>query len=97
MAKMVKAGINKCDSMLEEYERRKRKQVAGMKSLMDYGMGGLILLMELVFIFRMYLCVNHPVNIKMGKPDTLEKIFGGLSIVYGLWRIYRGYKKNYFR
>ncbi len=97
MAKMVKAGINKSDSMLEEYERRKRKQVAGMKSLMDYGMGGLILLMGLVFIFRMYLGVNHPVNIKMGKPDTLEKIFGGLSIVYGLWRIYRGYKKNYFR
>ena len=73
MAKMVKAGINKSDSMLEEYERRKRKQVAGMKSLMDYGMGGLILLMGLVFIFRMYLGVNHPVNIKMGKPGRSKR------------------------
>ncbi len=68
-----------------------------MRSLTDYGMGVLILLLGLIFIFRIYLGPEHPVNIKMGKPDSLEKIFGGLSILYGIWRIYRGYKKNYFR
>jgi hypothetical protein len=83
--------------MLEDYERQKRKQVSGMKSLMDYGMGILILILGLVFLFRMQFGANHPVNITMGKPDLLEKMFGGLSILYGIWRIYRGYKKNYFR
>lgn len=82
--------------MLEEYERKKRKQVAGMKSISDYGMGVLIFLLGLFFIFRMQLGKN-PVNEKLGKPDTLELVFGGFCILYGIWRIYRGYKKNYFR
>jgi threonine/homoserine/homoserine lactone efflux protein len=82
--------------MFEEYEKRKRKQVAQMKSLMDYGMGLLILLVGLFFLFRSRLG-NIPLNEKLGEPDTLEKIFGGLCLIYGAWRIYRGYKKKYFR
>jgi hypothetical protein len=82
--------------MFEEYEKRKRKQVAQMKSLMDYGMGLLILLVGLFFLFRSRLG-NIPLNEKLGEPDTLEKFFGGLCLLYGAWRIYRGYKKNYFR
>lgn len=83
--------------MLEDYEKQKRKQVSGMKSIMDYGMGGLILILGLIFLFRVQLGPQHPVNINLGKPDSLEKIFGSLSVLYGCWRIYRGYKKNYFR
>lgn len=82
--------------MFEEYEKKKRKQVAQMKSLMDYGMGLLILLVGLFFIFRKKLG-NFPLNERLGEPDTLEIFFGGLCILYGAWRIYRGYKKNYFR
>lgn len=83
-------------SMLDEYEKKRRKQVAQMKSLMDYGMGLLILLVGLFFLFRTKLG-DLPLNVRLGEPDTLEKVFGGLCIVYGTWRIYRGYKKNYFR
>ncbi len=82
--------------MLEEYEKKKRKQIAGMKSLMDYGMGLLILLMGLFFLFRMQLG-RISINESLGKPDMLEKIFGSFCLLYGVWRIYRGYKKNYFR
>lgn len=82
--------------MLEEYEKKKRKQIAGMKSLMDYGMGLLILLMGLFFLFRMQLG-RISINESLGKPDMLEKIFGSFCLLYGAWRIYRGYKKNYFR
>lgn len=82
--------------MFEEYERKKRKQVAQMKSLMDYGMGLLILLVGMFFLFRKKLG-DFPLNDRLGEPDTLEKVFGGLCIGYGLWRIYRGYRKNYFR
>ena len=82
--------------MLEEYERQKRKQVATMKSILDYGMGTLILLLGLFFLFRGQLG-KIPVNDYLGDPDSLEKIFGVFSVLYGAWRIYRGYKKNYFR
>jgi hypothetical protein len=37
------------------------------------------------------------INARMGEPDLLEKVFGGFCVLYGCWRIYRGYKKNYFR
>lgn len=82
--------------MFEEYEKKKRRQVAQMKSLMDYGMGALILLVGLFFLFRGQLG-NFPINERLGEPDTLEKIFGGICLLYGGWRIYRGYQKNYFR
>lgn len=81
--------------MFEEYERKKRRQVEQMKSLMDYGMGILILLVGLFFVFREKLG-NFPLNDRLGKPDTLETVFGSLCIIYGAWRIYRGYKKKYF-
>ncbi|HUR66154.1 MAG TPA: hypothetical protein VMZ03_07355 [Chitinophagaceae bacterium] len=82
--------------MIEEYEKKKRKQVAQMKSLMDYGMGILILLLGLFFLFRGKLG-NFALNERLGQPDLLEKFFGGLCVLYGSWRIYRGYQKNYFR
>lgn len=82
--------------MFEEYENKKRKQIAGMKSLMDYGMGILILFMGLFFLFRLKLG-NIPINERLGKPDTIEKVFGVFCIIYGAWRIYRGYQKKYFR
>lgn len=83
-------------SILDEYEKKRRKQVAQMRSLMDYGMGLLILGVGLFFLFRGQLG-DFPLNDKLGKPDSLEKFFGGLCLLYGTWRIYRGYKKNYFR
>jgi len=81
--------------MLEEYERNKRKQISNMRSLMDFGMGLIIFLAGMFFFFRS----------KFGKislnerfpPDDIDKIFGAFCIIYGAWRIYRGFKKNYFR
>lgn len=81
--------------MIEEYENKKRKQVSTMKSLMDYGMGLIILLLGVFFFFRGKLG-KIPLNEKF-PPDSLDKIFGAFCLVYGIWRIYRGYKKNYFR
>ena len=80
--------------MVEEYERRKRKELSLMRSLMDYGMGALILLLGLFFFFRDK--INTDLN-KRFPPDSIDKILGGMCIVYGIWRIYRGYKKKYFR
>ncbi|MGB3008687.1 MAG: hypothetical protein WBC06_19380 [Chitinophagaceae bacterium] len=81
--------------MIEEYENKKRKQVSSMKSLMDYGMGLIILLLGAFFFFRGKLG-KIPLNEKF-PPDNLDKLFGAFCLIYGVWRIYRGYKKNYFR
>ena len=81
---------------LEEFEKEtpseRDRGYIRMRSLMDYGMGFMILLLGLVFFFRD----------KFGKislnerfpPDNIDKIFGGFCIVYGAWRMYRGYQKK---
>lgn len=79
--------------MFEDYEKKKRKQISLMKSLLDYGMGTIFLLAGVFFLFGKQLNINVGNNFDPG----VEKFFGGMCIVYGSWRIYRGYKKNYFR
>lgn len=78
--------------MFEEYENKKKKQVSQMKSIMDYGMGILMLVAGIFFLF------HDKLKIPMGNgaPTLLDKFFGGLCLLYGAWRVYRGYKKNYF-
>ena len=79
--------------MFEDYEKRKRKQISQMRSLMDYGMGILFLVLGLVLLFGKLLKIKIGYDI----DPVLENIFGGICVLYGSWRIYRGYKKNYFR
>ena len=81
--------------MLEEYEKKRRKQVNLMRSMMDYTMGLIILLIGVFFFFLRD--KNISVNQYLGKPDVLDKVLGVMCLLYGTWRIYRGYKKNYFR
>lgn len=79
---------------LEEFEEEpdpKTKRYIGMKSIMDFGMGiiyagiGVFILFAKKFHFQ-----NEFVD------STVGKIFGVLIISYGIWRFYRGIKKDYF-
>ena len=79
--------------MFEEYEKQKRKQITFMRSLLDYGMGVIFLLVGLFFLFNEKLGFH----ILRKSDPLLEKAFGGLCLLYAVWRFYRGYKKNYFR
>lgn len=82
------------ESMMEEYERKRRKQVAAMRSILDYGIGALIMAAG-VFLFirnRLDLSFNEKFP-----PNDSDKIIGVVFVVYGLWRVYRGYRKNYFK
>ena len=80
--------------MIEEYEKRKKRQISFMRSLLDYGMGLLFFVTGLFFLFRQKFSTR--LNERF-PPDELDTIFGVLCIMYGSWRIYRGYKKKYFR
>ena len=82
------------ESMMEEYARKRRKQVAGMRSILDYGIGTLIMAAG-VFLF-----VRNRLDLSFNErfpPNDSDKIIGVVFVIYGLWRVYRGYRKNYFK
>jgi hypothetical protein len=60
------------------------------RSIMDYGMGIIIICLGFFFLFSSTLGVVFNVD------NKFRYAFGGLCILYGLFRVYRGYKKNYF-
>ena len=79
---------------LEEFEEDddpKRKRYVGMKSIMDFGMGLIYLAVGLFILFAYKFKFSNEFI-----DSTVGKIFAGLVIFYGLWRIYRGIKKDYF-
>jgi hypothetical protein len=80
--------------MFEEYEKKRRKQLSMMKALLDYGMGIIILLLGLFFFFRGKFHISFNETFP---PNYIDKIFGAVCLLYGCWRIYRGYTKKYFR
>ena len=57
-------------------------------------MGLIILLIGIFFFFRGRFDIGLNESFP---PNDIDKIFGAICVVYGVWRIYRGYKKNYFR
>lgn len=69
---------------------KRRKQYSLMRSILDYGMGGLILCFGFFFLFSEKLGFNFEME------PFFKYFFSGLCIIYGAWRIYRGYQKNYY-
>jgi len=80
--------------MIEEYEKKRRRQVSNMRSILDYGVGVMISLFGLFLFFRNKFELDF--NEKF-PPDYWDKVLGGVFFIYGIWRMYRGYKKNYFK
>jgi uncharacterized membrane protein len=73
--------------MLGDFEEQQRKRTTRIRSFMDFIMGGLLLVAgTLLLIYR------------VGNLDDINrKGLGLLFALYGIWRIYRGFKKNYFK
>ncbi|HTD95179.1 MAG TPA: hypothetical protein VK644_15240 [Chitinophagaceae bacterium] len=80
--------------MADDYEKRKKKQISYMRAILDYGMGIAIVGLGLFFFFRNKFDMSFNA---VYPPNNMDKIFGAICIAYGGWRIYRGYKKNYFK
>jgi hypothetical protein len=80
--------------MIDEYEKKKRKQIASMRAILDYGLG------IVITGFGTFLFFRNKMDVSLNErfpPNDIDKIFGVICVIYGAWRIYRGYKKNYFR
>ncbi len=80
--------------MLEDYEKKKKKDISLMRAIRDYGIGVVITLFGVFMFFRdqFSLAINERY-----KPDYTDKILGVMCVAYGIWRLYRGYKRNYFK
>jgi hypothetical protein len=79
---------------LEEFENEqdgKDKRYLRMRSIRDYSMGIIWLAMGFFLAFPTKFSDKFEQY-----NDPLIKIFAGICIVYGLFRMYRGYKKNYY-
>lgn len=78
--------------MITDNSEKRDQRYVTMRSIKDYGMGGLYLLIGAFMIY--------PKVFGLGTIDVdplIRYIFGGICLIYGSWRIYRGYKKEYFR
>lgn len=77
--------------MENKYEEKRTRRYTTMRSIMDYGMGILYVGVGLFLMFP------EKVGFEMeGFDKVFRYIFGGLCVLYGAWRIYRGVKKDYF-
>ena len=77
---------------MENFQEKHRQQGARMRSIMDYTMGIVFFCLGVFFVVYRFLGIR----IMDKDPSTLDFIIGGIFIAYGSWRIYRGYKKNYY-
>ena len=82
---------------LEEFENEplseREKGLIRMRSITNYGMGAFLLVAGCFFMFPI-----DSTSPYINQYDPLViKIFAVICWIYGAFRIYRGYKKNYFR
>jgi hypothetical protein len=82
---------------LEEFEHKEMsnrdKGLVRMKSITNYVMGAMIIGAGFLFLFP-------PANMveRLNQYDpSMIKLLAIVCFIYGLFRMYRGYKKNYFR
>ncbi|CAN5814049.1 hypothetical protein BH11BAC4_BH11BAC4_03270 [soil metagenome] len=82
---------------LEEFDKEelseKDKGYLRMRSIMDYGMG---VLWTCMGVFLLFIKQFHT-GLETRYDDSTLKVFGSVCAIYGLFRIYRGYKKNYLK
>lgn len=70
----------------KEYEEKQLKQQTRLRSFYDFGMGLMWLAAGLFFL------LYRKLGLEFDFDPLVSVIFGGACILYGLFRIWRGYK-----
>ncbi len=81
--------------MDEQYEKARRKQegrIRAARGIMDMVFGLLIVGIGVFFLLREKFGWNLST---LQQPNIWDKAAGVLFVLYGGWRIYRGYRKKY--
>jgi hypothetical protein len=75
---------------MENGDRRRRSKVdILMRAIMDSGRGLVIFGMGIFFL------ISQKLGVDLAIDNLYRYMFSGLCLLYGGWRIYRGYRKNY--
>ena len=77
----------------EEELSKPEKAMVRMRSITNYVMGLLLIACGFMVFFPPKVIAS---KIAM-YDDVAIKLLGIICIIYGLFRVFRGYKKNYFR
>ena len=82
---------------LEEFEKEhlteREKNAIRMRKITNYTMGVFFIAMGFFFMFPTKYTARY-----VGQYDpTTIKMFAVICWIYGLFRMYRGYSKNYYR
>jgi hypothetical protein len=77
--------------MQESFKERQQKSYTLMRMTYDLVMALLILGMAVVMIFAEKLKIEQIMSI----DDTFRYLFGGICVLYGGFRLYRGIKRDY--
>ena len=80
----------------EDHDDKKSARYALMKSIVDFSMGFIYIAVGLLILFATRLHITNDFLLSFA-ASIAGKIFAGIVMLYGLWRIYRGIKKDYFR
>jgi hypothetical protein len=75
--------------MANDYEDKRRKTNTLLHSIYDYVMGVLWLSAGIFFLF------SGKFGIELNMDTVLTTIFGISAVLYGLFRLYRGFRKKY--
>ncbi len=78
---------------IKENLSRRDKRFINARSIMDIGMG---LLWTAMGIFLAFID-RFNIGLEAQFSDPVMKGFGVIAILYGIFRIYRGFKKKYFK
>jgi len=80
---------------LEEFENTpdpKTKRYILMKSIADFGMGFIYIGVGVIIFFAKEFHLHNDFT-----DSITAKVFAVVIVIYGLWRVYRGIKKDYFK
>ncbi len=81
--------------MNEDIRGEQRKGYTMMRSVYDMGVGAFITIIGVIMLFGSKLGVPALKVFVEDRDPFLLGIFGGLCLLYGGFRLYRGIKKNY--
>ena len=77
--------------MQEHFREKQQKSYMIMRMTYDLVMALLILGMAVVMIFAEKLKIEQIMSV----DDTFRYLFGGICVLYGGFRLYRGIKRDY--
>jgi hypothetical protein len=83
--------INSVNMSWEDTRAKNRRMIVFSTALLDFISGLLIIGAGIVFVKKNHFGIRQLID--ADNDGLLIPLFGGVCIIYGLWRFYRGYLK----